>query len=258
MSALAAEAIGVTLGGRPVLDGVSAALRPGEVTAVLGPNGAGKSTLLACLAGLRRPDRGLARLDGRPVLERPARERARALAYLEQTPQIAWALDVRALVGLGRTPWTGARGPGVEDRAAVDAAMARTGVGGFADRPVDTLSGGERARVLLARALAGEPRWLLADEPLAGLDPGHAFDACDLFHTVATAGAGVVLTMHDLPLAARVADRVLLLHEGRLVADGAPAEALTAARLSEVYGVAADVTSGATGLRVELQGRART
>ena len=257
MSTLAAEGLGVTLGGRAVLDGVTVALRPGEVTAVLGPNGAGKSTLLACLAGLRRPDRGLARLDGAPVLDRPARARARVVAYLEQTPEIAWAVDVRTLVGLGRIPFTGARGPGAEDRGAVDAAMARTGVTAFADRLVTTLSGGERARVLLARALAGEPRWLLADEPLAGLDPGHAFDACDLFRAVAAGGAGVVLTLHDLPLAARVADRVLVLADGRLVADGDPAEALTPERLVEVYGVEATVAPGPRGLLVELLGRRR-
>ena len=255
LSTLAAETIGVTLGGRAVLDGVTVALRPGEVTAVIGPNGAGKSTLLACLAGLRRPGRGLARLDGAPVLDRPARERARAVAYLEQIPEIAWAVDVRTLVGLGRTPFTGARGLSADDLAAVDAALARTGVTAFADRLVTTLSGGERSRVLLARALAGEPRWLLADEPLAGLDPGHAFDACDLFRAVAAAGAGVVLTLHDLPLAARVADRVLVLDGGRLVADGPPADALTPERLAAVYGVEAAVAPGPRGLRVELLGR---
>ena len=257
MSGLAAEGLGVILGGRAVLDGVTAALRPGQVTVVLGPNGAGKSTLLTCLAGLRRPHRGLARLEGAPVLDRPARERARAVAYLEQTPEIAWAVDVRTLVGLGRTPFTGARGPGEDDRAAVEAALARTGVTAFADRLVTTLSGGERARVLLARALAGEPSWLLADEPLAGLDPGHAFDACDLFRAVAAAGAGVVLTLHDLPLAARVADRVLVLAGGRLVADGPPADALTPERLAAVYGVEATVAPGSRGLLVELLGRLR-
>ena len=257
MSALSAKDLGVVLGGRPVLDGVTAELRAGEVTAVIGPNGAGKSTLLACLAGLRRPDRGLARLDGTPVLDIPARERARAVAFLEQTPEIAWAVDVRALVGLGRTPFVGARGLGGDDRAAVESAMARTGVLAFADRLVTSLSGGERARVLLARALAGEPRWLLADEPLAGLDPGHAFDACDLFRAVAAAGAGVVLTLHDLPLAARVADRVLVLADGRVAADGSPAEALTPERLREIYGVEATVASGPRGLFVELLGRRR-
>ena len=252
------EALGasVRLGGRAVLDGVDLALAPGRVTAILGPNGAGKSTLLACLAGLLAPAVGEVRLGGRPLTSVPARERGRRIGLLEQTPQIAWAVDVRTLVGLGRIPWQGARGLSTEDDAEVAAAMARTGVDAFAERAVTTLSGGERARVLLARALAGRPEWLLADEPLTGLDPGHQFDACDLLRGVADAGAGVIVTLHDLSLAARFADRIVLLHAGRVVADGAPTDVLTPQRLADVYGVEArvDVQDGA--LDVRLLGRA--
>lgn len=253
--ALSARDLRVVYGPRVVLDGVSAAFRTGEVTAVLGPNGAGKSTLLSCLAGLRKPASGGVSLDGRALYAIPETERARRLGFLPQTPEIAWAVDVETLVGLGRLPHRRGRGPGPEDRAAVARALAAVEMTAFGRRDATTLSGGERARVLLARALAGEPRWLLADEPLAGLDPGHQFDATALLRRIADLGLGVVLTLHDLPLAARVADRVLLLHEGRCVADGSPGEVLTPERIAEVYGVTARRSDGADGLRIELLSR---
>lgn len=251
---LEAAELRVTLGGRPVLAGVSAAFARGQVTAILGPNGAGKSTLLACLAALRRPDRGTVTLGDRPLAAWSAEERARALGFLPQLPEIAWPVSVETLVALGRLPHRGVASA-AEDRAAVAAALATVGMSAFARRDATSLSGGERARVLLARALAGAPRFLLADEPLAGLDPGRQFDAIDLFRAQAAAGLGVVLTLHDLPLAARVADRVLLLHEGRIVADGPPAAVLTAPLLATVYGIEARVTARDAGLAIELVGR---
>jgi iron complex transport system ATP-binding protein len=261
MSTLRAESLRVALGGRTILNNIDLSLRAGEVTAILGPNGAGKSTLLACLAGLRKPDAGVVRLDEQPFLKLPARERGRRMAFLEQTPEIAWAVDCRTLVGLGRIPFAGSSGLSGEDAFAVERAMARTGVTEFADRIVNTLSGGERARVLLARALAGEPQWLLADEPLTGLDPGHQFDACDLFTEAARSGVGVVLTLHDLSLASRVAQRLIVLHDGVIAADGSPQEALSAELLARAYGVEAKVSpqgeGGAAGLNVELLGRLR-
>lgn len=253
--ALVARELRVVFGPRAVLDGVSASFRAGEVTAVLGPNGAGKSTLLACLAGLRKPAGGVVSLAGRALGEVSDLERARRLGFLPQAPEIAWSMDVETLVGLGRLPHRRGRGPGPEDRAAVARALAAVEMTDFAHRDATTLSGGERARVLLARALAGEPRWLLADEPLAGLDPGHQFDACALFRRAAGQGLGVVLTLHDLPLAARVADRVLLLHQGRCVADGSPDEVLTPERIAAVYGVSARRVKERHGLRIELLGR---
>ncbi len=257
MSGLAAKGMEVRLGGQPVLRGVDLALRAGEVTALIGPNGAGKSTLLACLAGLRAPDTGAVRLEGLDLASLAPRERARRIGFLPQTPQIAWAVDVETLVGLGRLPWQGALagGLGVDDRAAVDWALAQTGMTAFRRRVAVTLSGGERARALMARALAGRPDWLLADEPLAGLDPGHQFDACDLYRRMAAEGRGVMVTLHDLTLAARLGDRVVVLAEGRIAADGPPAEALTPALLAEVYGVTARVADGPDGLTVELLGR---
>jgi iron complex transport system ATP-binding protein len=257
MSDLVAENLTVALGGQAVLAGVSARFRPGEVTAIVGPNGAGKSTLLACLAGLRRPDAGRVSLGIEPILTLGHRDRARRVGFLPQTPEVAWAVDVETLVGLGRTPHSGARGLSDVDHAAVHAALARTRMTGLAHRDVLTLSGGERARALLARVLAGEPSWLLADEPLAGLDPGHQLDTVDLMRAFAVErGHGVVMTLHDLGVALRLADRVLVLTDGVLIADAAPLDALTPAVLKRAYGVDAAIMPGAAGPLIELIGRA--
>lgn len=253
---LIAQGLSVVLGGQPVLDAIDARFRPGEVTAIVGPNGAGKSTLLACLAGLRRPDRGRVTLGEAPVLALPHRQRARAIGFLPQTPEIAWAVDVETLVGLGRTPHSGARGLSDIDHVAVRAALVRTQMTRFARRDVTTLSGGERARALLARVLAGEPSWLLADEPLAGLDPGHQLDTVGLLRAFAAEeGHGVVMTLHDLDVALRLADRVIVLAGGKLIADGAPLQALTPAVLVKAYGVEAAIVAGTAGPLIEMIGR---
>lgn len=249
---LAAEGLSVRLGGRVVLDGVSLELRAGEITAVVGHNGAGKSTLLACLAGLRKPGAGRVSLDGQAVLDLADRERARRIGFLPQTPEIAWRLDVRTFVRLGRTAHRGLFGETRRDAEAVDVALAATGIAALAERDVTTLSGGERARALIARALAGEPRWLLADEPLTGLDIGHQLDAARLLRQIAETGAGVVATLHDLAFAAQIADRVVLLADGRVLADGAPAAALTPASLARAYGVEARWIDGAGGALLEV------
>ena len=252
---LSAHGLGVRLGGRDLFTGLDAAMSPGRVTCIVGPNGAGKSTLMACLAGLRRPGSGEARLDSEPVLRMGSAARARRIGFLPQTPEIAWPIEAHALIALGRTPH-GTSGRTPRDRAAVAAAMAATGVESLARRRVDTLSGGERARVLIARALAGEPQWLLADEPLTGLDPGHQLDACGLFRRLAHEdGRGVVMTLHDLPLALRLADQVLVLAEGRLLASGPPQEALTPAVIRAAYGVEASLVAGRHGPILELIGR---
>ncbi|MDG2521846.1 ABC transporter ATP-binding protein [Caulobacter segnis] len=247
--------IHVRLGDKPVLEGVSADLHPGQVTAIVGPNGAGKSTLLACLAGLRRPDMGLARLNGVGVLELAARERGRRIGFLPQSHEIAWSVEARTLVGLGRIPFAGSWGLSVEDEAAVERAMTKADVTQFATRTVTTLSGGELARVLIARALAGDPQWLLADEPLAGLDPGHQLDAAALFRALADEGKGVVVTLHDLPMAMKLADRVIVLADGKILADGPPVEALAPPILSAAYGVEARFAEGGHGPLIEIVGR---
>lgn len=255
MKGLRARSVSVRLSGALVLDRVELAFAPGQVTAVVGPNGAGKSTLLACLAGLRRPDAGEALLDDTPVLSLSARARAQCIGFLPQLAEVAWAVNVRTLVELGRTPFTGFGGASEADHAAVARAMAAADVEPFAHRVVTELSGGERGRVLIARALAGEPEWLLADEPMAGLDLSHQLEAGTLFRKLAHAESrGVVLTLHDLTLAARIADRVVVLSNGAVAADGVPAEAVTPAILAQVYGVDAHVHAGEGGLLVELIG----
>jgi iron complex transport system ATP-binding protein len=253
MTRLVASNLTVRLGGRAVFEGLDAGFQASRVTCVVGPNGAGKSTLMACLAGLRRPDQGMVQLDGEPLRRLAPAARARRIAFLPQAPEVAWPIDARALVALGRIPH---RTAGAVDAAAIAAAMQAAGVADFARRPVDSLSGGERARVLIARALAGEPQWLLADEPLAGLDPGHQMDASALFRRLAReSGLGVVLTLHDLALALRLADEVLVLAEGRVVASGPPAESLTPEIVRRAYGVEARLVTGHGGPLLELVGR---
>jgi iron complex transport system ATP-binding protein len=252
---LHAEGLTVRLGAHDVLRGLGISLRPGEVTVILGPNGAGKSTLVSALAGLLPPSAGSVSLGAIPLATLERRARARRIALLPQHTDIAWPITVRSLVELGRIPHQGPFGPGDADRAAVERALVRAGLQAFGGRVVASLSGGERARVLIARALAGEADWLLADEPMTGLDPGHALDALALFRQEADRGAGVVLTLHDLDLAARVADRVIVLAQGRIAADGAPADALTARLLRDVYGVEAEVTAHQGHLRIEIAGR---
>lgn len=223
-------------GTRLILDHIDLALTPGSITAVLGPNGAGKSTLLGCMAGLLTPRAGTVALGGIELPAMRSRERAQQIAFLPQTPEIAWPIDVATLVALGRIPYSGIASDS-DNRAAVERAMAMTSVAQWAQRNVTELSGGERARVLLARIFAGTSRWILADEPFTGLDPAHQFEAAELLRRFAADGGGVVLTIHDLSLAARIADRIVVLNEGRIAADGTPEVALEATILRHVYGV---------------------
>ena len=238
----------VTLGGRVVLDGVNAVLRPGRITAILGPNGAGKTTLLKTLAALTTPIAGGAALDGRTIATFPPRARARLIGYLPQDGRAHWNMLVRDVVALGRamhrSPFAA---PDARDHAAIAAALHATGTIAFADRPIDTLSGGERARVLLARALAGEPAWLLADEPLASLDPAHQLDMLDRLRDVAVSGRGVAIVLHDLLQAGRIADDVLLLRSGAVVAFGPAADVLTATILRAAFDIDVAVTQDAAG-----------
>ncbi len=226
-------------GARAILSDVRLAFEPQTVTAVLGPNGAGKSTLLGCMAGLLQPSSGSVRIGGDVVASIPGPKRSRMLAFLPQSPEIAWPIDVETLVELGRIPHQRTASTQA-NKAAIKCAMALTHTAHWAKRPVTELSGGERARVLLARVFANAADWILADEPFAGLDPSHQFEAAELLRDFATAGGGVILTVHDLSLAARIADRIVLLHEGRVVADGPAELALSSDTLREVYGVEAE------------------
>ncbi|WP_121114847.1 ABC transporter ATP-binding protein [Croceibacterium ferulae] len=247
---LTVDNLHVVLGKRAVLGGVTASFVPGRVTAVLGANGAGKSTLLRACAALLPASGGQVMLDGRDAATMPARERAQAIGYLPQDAAVHWNMTVRDLVRLGRLPH------GDDGVEAIAAALAATDTAALADRPVRSLSGGERARVLLARVLAGEPRWLLADEPLASLDPLHQLETLALLRAAAGRGTGVVLVLHDLTLAARVADDVLLLKDGAVLAGGPAAAVLTEANLAAAYGVRVAILPHAAGPVIVPQGRA--
>jgi len=222
----------LTVPGR--LSDITAALRPGELTAICGPNGAGKTTLLRALAGL---EPGPVTLAGQPLAALPPRSRAQTIGYLAQDGEAAWNLTAEALVRLGRLPHRTGR---TEDDAAVEAALSALDLTHLARRGVHTLSGGERARVMLARVLAGEPRWILADEPLASLDLAHAAALLAHLRQAADQGTGVVLVAHNLAHAMNHAHRVLVLHEGRLAADGLPEAALSADVIAQVWGIKAE------------------
>ncbi len=240
--------LSVDLGRRRVLDDVSLDIARGRVTAILGANGAGKTSLLRAIAGLVPPSTGHIALDGEALSALSLPERARRIGYLPQNGQPAWALTVRELVALGRLPHRSpfaALSPG--DEVAINAAMAQTDVGGLSDRTVDTLSGGEKARAKFARVLAAETDWILADEPLANLDPPHQQDVLRLMRAAADAGKGVLVVLHQMDAAARVADDLLILKDGRTVAFGPCAEVLTPATLEAAFNMPMDV--------IDLQGR---
>jgi iron complex transport system ATP-binding protein len=259
MTALARlDSVGLTLGARAVLRDVSLAIERGHVVAVVGPNGAGKSSLIKVLAGLLPPTRGTVLFEGRALGAFSASARAQAIAYLPQARAIHWPLSVRDIVALGRLPHqvAGVSSP-LHDGVAIDAALQQMDVAAHQARPVLELSGGEQARVLMARALAQEPRLLLADEPTAGLDLAHQLALMDVFRAHAHTGGTSVVALHDLALAARVADHVVLMAEGRIVASGAPDDVLTEARVSGVFGVPMQVAvvGGATVFVPRVAGR---
>ena len=246
MSAAApVEVRGVTvrLEGRPLVDDVSFTAPRAGFTALVGPNGAGKSTLLRAIAGVEKLASGALLFDGGDVLTLPSKQRARTLALVEQDATTELPLTGRDVVRLGRSPHESLFGGGDPDgAAAVDAALVRAGAEPFADRDITTLSGGERQRVLLARALAQQPRILLLDEPTNHLDLAAQLDIVDLIAGIAADGVTVIAAVHDLSLAAAHADAVVMLAHGRVVAHGATEPTLTPARIREVFGVAAEWT----------------
>jgi len=240
MVSVTLENISVDLGRRPVLRGVTAAMAAGEMIGIIGPNGAGKSTLVRAMLGLSPLSGGSVAIDGRPLAALHPRQVARRIAYLPQGQTLHWPLGVERLVALGRLPHLAPMSRiGEEDRRLIAEAMERADVLALRDRTATHLSGGERARVLLARALAVGAAGLIADEPLASLDPGHQIDVMELLAREARQGAMVVAVLHDLTMAARYCDRLLLIDRGALVADGPPAQVLTAERLRQVYGIGA-------------------
>ncbi|MEJ7926135.1 ABC transporter ATP-binding protein [Sphingobium sp. AN641] len=238
MVSLRAKNLSVRLGRHAALSDVDVALEPGSLIGIIGPNGAGKSTLIRAMLGLLPAQAGCVTIDGQDAGRMDRRAIARSIAYLPQGQTLHWPLAVERLVALGRLPHLGPMSRlTATDAAIVDEAMARADVAHLKGRVATELSGGERARVLLARALAVGAPALVADEPLAALDPGHQIDVMDMLAREARGGALVVTVLHDLTMAARYCDRLLLLDGGRLVADGAPMDVLTAEALAAVYGI---------------------
>ncbi|MBL1260371.1 MAG: ABC transporter ATP-binding protein [Thiotrichaceae bacterium] len=216
------------------LKAVSLELNRGELLGLIGANGAGKSTLLHAIAGLQSTTGDIA-IEDRRLDTIPPHERARLIGIQPQAVSSAWALTVTDIVALGRMPW------GDEDQAAIDRAIERAGIDEFRDRNIDHLSGGERARVWLARVLAGEPQLLLADEPIASLDIHYQLAVMEVLKNYSREEKGVIVAIHDLSLAARFCDRLCLLNKGELIALGTPKEVLTEERLSTAYGIPVDI-----------------
>ncbi|MFD9906829.1 ABC transporter ATP-binding protein [Streptomyces sp. NPDC059063] len=250
---ITAEGLGWSVGGKAVVTDVGLDVAPGETVGLIGPNGSGKSSLLRCLAGLRTPTAGVVSYDAEPIRGWSPRRIARHVAFVEQAADTDSELRVADVVGLGRTPFGDRwRGFGAADRAVVDAALARLGLTRLRDRAWKALSGGERQRAHIARALAQQPYAILLDEPTNHLDVKHQLELLGL---LAATDQTVLVALHDLSLAARYCDRLLLLHGGRLVASGPPADVLTPALLAEVFEVDAETGPDALGhLSVSYRG----
>lgn len=224
---------------KDILDGVSFSLVPGEVLGILGPNGCGKTTLLRNLNRNLRPRDGCVLLDGSDLEDLQKKDIARRVAAVPQTNEINFAFTVREIVEMGRMPFQEAlRGNSSEDERIVQEAMEQAGVLGMADRHINTMSGGERQRAIIARALAQTPDVLLMDEPTLHLDISMQFDVLDLVHRLSREkGLTVVIVSHDLPMVARYCDRIILLHDRRVFAVGTPEDVLTPGNMRTVFSV---------------------
>tara|TARA_A100001037_G_scaffold73869_2_gene66083 strand:- start:8384 stop:9178 length:795 start_codon:yes stop_codon:yes gene_type:complete len=248
MSGLATTDVAASLGDREVLSSVNFSAKPGEVVGLIGPNGVGKTTLLRILSGLLIPERGTVTLDDIPLATIPRAQRAKRIAYLPADAPVHWPLRVDRLVALGRIPHAGLWQPiDHTNTPTIDSAMKRTDVAHLAHRVISTLSSGERARVLIARALAVEPDVLLADEPVSSLDPYHQLQVMEMLQDVADDDRIVVAVLHDLTLAARFCDRIALIADGRIAHDGQPDVVLTSDVVQDAYGVETVTASTSAG-----------
>ena len=235
---LSCRDLAVRRGERAVLDGVSLELRPSELVLLLGRNGAGKSTLLRTLLGAERPESGTVQLDGEPVHAVAPRQRARRIAFVPPGAESPFEFTGRQLVAMARHPHRGLMQPeSARDRGAIACALEVVDALSFCDRPVTTLSGGELRRIAIARALATEAPLLLLDEPLTNLDLEHAVAVAGLLRLLADQGRGLLVAAHDVNLLAPFAHRCVLLHEGRVFADGPPETTLTDAAIEQVFSV---------------------
>lgn len=253
MSGIQLHNITVMRGARRTLDDVSVGFAPGKLTAVIGPNGAGKSTLLNVAVGLLKPHAGNVTLDGRPLKDYGTKSLAKLRAYLPQRAGVEWPITVERVVALGLTPALPVFGDLPPDMlGAVNVALEACDLGSLRTRKATELSGGELARVMLARAIVGDPHWLIVDEPTAGLDPRHAIDAVKRLRQRADAGHGVIMAIHDLDLALNHADAVIALRDGRVIAAGPIAEAVSAEMLGALYDVPVRLQRDADGLSIRF------
>lgn len=242
---LNATELSLSLGGQPILHQISLHLKAGEMLGLIGPNGAGKSSLLKIIAGIVDPSAGKLLFDGRPLHSLPGLERARSIAYLAQAGTAHWPISVERVVALGRLPHLGSwRNASSEDRRIIQQALRQTDLLSLSGRSFTTLSGGEKARVLLARALAVAPKILLADEPVAALDLSHQLEVMDLLRQHCDNGGAALVVLHDLRLAAHYCDRLQLLYQGRTLDTGAPESVINDTNLQLAYGVRIRQQSG--------------
>lgn len=247
------EAIDARYGTRHAVRGVSLTVEAGEVVGLVGPNGAGKSTLLRIASGILRPLTGTVRLEARPIESMTRRDIARSLALLPQAAFTDFSYSAREIIEIGRFAHRGAFGAlGARDELALRAAIRDAGVEGLVTRRFQELSEGEKQRVLLARCLAQEPRVLLLDEPTASLDIRHAWALMRAVRARALAGIAVIAAIHDLALAARVCDRVIVLSNGEIRSEGPPEEALSSEVIAEVFGMRARVTREPEGIVITI------
>ncbi|MCK0071078.1 ABC transporter ATP-binding protein [Kordiimonas laminariae] len=241
MSDLKVANLSLEVGTKEILKDVSAEMKCGELVGLIGPNGAGKSSLLKAILGLQDCVRGEVMLEGRDLNSLSIKERSKLFAYAAQGAPVHWPLTAEYIVGLGRAPhlnpW---QRMGVRDLEIVEEALRKTDCTHLKEQSVTTLSGGEKARVLLARALASDTPYLFADEPVASLDPAHQLQVMDILKNEAEAGKGVMVVLHDLGLALRYCDRLILLHEGKTIGQGSAEEILSDENLDQVFGVQAE------------------
>lgn len=242
MPKLDLRAVSVSIGGAPLVKQATLTLEPGELIILLGPNGAGKTSLLRGALGLAVPSSGTATLGGEDTAAMSAQARAQNVAYLPQIRPLAWPNKVHDVVALGRFAYGTrlSKLPAADAKIVADA-MAQCDIAHLAARRADTLSGGESARMHCARALAATTPLLIADEPVASLDPRHQLQVMQLFAAYVAGGGGALIVLHDINLAARFATRLVWMKDGAIVADGAPSQTLTQERMASIYGVKAKV-----------------
>jgi iron complex transport system ATP-binding protein len=244
MKLLEAKDISIQFGDRVILNNINFNMMQGEFIGLIGPNGCGKTSLLRTLAGLLPANANKVAILGQCLSDWQRQHLAQKLAYLPQGNESYWSVTVETLVMLGRLPhqnaWTGAS---AHDREVVQQALVACDVSQFATRTVDTLSGGERARVFLARALAVEPALLLADEPIAGLDPGHQLEVMEKFRSLSASGMGIITVIHDLTLAMRYCDKLVMLGDGKIISQGKPEQVLSAKNVAQCFHITAHTGS---------------